>query len=46
MKRLTDVTVCLGIGGKPFRGYCEKSNNIYKGLFLDIVGFLKNMILF
>ncbi|XP_008181241.1 uncharacterized protein LOC103308873 [Acyrthosiphon pisum] len=41
MKRLIDITVCLGIGGKPFRGHSEKSNDIHKGLFLDIVGLLK-----
>ncbi|KAF0703978.1 zinc finger MYM-type protein 1-like, partial [Aphis craccivora] len=27
--------------GKPFRGHSEKSNDIHKGLFLDIVGLLK-----
>lgn len=40
MKRLIDIIVCLGIGGKPFRGHSEKSNDIHKGLFLDIVGLL------
>jgi len=37
MKRLIDITVCLGIGSKPFRGHSEKSNDTHKGLFLDIV---------
>lgn len=40
MKRLIDITVCLGTGGKPFREHSEKSNDIHKGLFLDIVGLL------
>jgi hypothetical protein len=30
----------LGVGGKPFRGHTENTNDVYKGLFLDIVRFL------
>lgn len=41
MKRLIDNTLCLGIGGKPFRGYTVNKNNFHRGLFLDIVGLLR-----
>ncbi|XP_022170405.1 zinc finger MYM-type protein 1-like, partial [Myzus persicae] len=41
MKRLIDITLCLGFGGKPFRGHTENKNDIHKGLFLDIVGLLR-----
>ncbi|XP_050059714.1 zinc finger MYM-type protein 1-like [Aphis gossypii] len=37
MRRLIDITVCLGIGGKPFRGHTESKNDVHKGLFLDIL---------
>lgn len=41
MKRLIDITVCLGIGGKPFRGHRESKDDVHKGLFLDIVYLLR-----
>lgn len=37
MKRLIDITLCLGIGGKPFCGHTKSENDVHKGLFLDIV---------
>lgn len=42
MKRLIDITICLGIGGKPFRGHIENEHSVvHKGLFLDIVFLLR-----
>jgi len=41
IQHLIDVTFFLSIGYKPFRRHSEKKNNIYKGLFLGIVGLLK-----
>ncbi|KAF0767777.1 zinc finger MYM-type protein 1-like, partial [Aphis craccivora] len=41
IQRLIDVTLFLGIGGKPFRGHSEKKDDVYKGLFLGIVDLLK-----
>lgn len=41
MRRLIDITVCLGISGKPFRGHTESKNDVHKGLFLDIVCLLR-----
>lgn len=43
IQRLIDVTIFLGIGGKPFRRHNEKKDDVYKGLFLGIVDLLKNM---
>ncbi|KAL4089624.1 hypothetical protein QTP88_024635 [Uroleucon formosanum] len=40
-QRLIDVTLFLGIGGKPFRGHSEKKDDVYKDLFLGIVDLLK-----
>ncbi|XP_026821225.1 uncharacterized protein LOC113559674 [Rhopalosiphum maidis] len=37
MHRLIDITLCLAKSGKPFRGHLEKSSDVCKGLFLDIV---------
>lgn len=37
MYRLIDITLCLAKSGKPFRGHLEKSSDVCKGLFLDIV---------
>ncbi|XP_026819135.1 zinc finger MYM-type protein 1-like [Rhopalosiphum maidis] len=41
MHRLIDITLCLAKSGKPFRGHLEKSSDVCKGLFLDIVDILK-----
>uniref|UniRef100_A0A2S2NXT3 Zinc finger MYM-type protein 1 n=1 Tax=Schizaphis graminum TaxID=13262 RepID=A0A2S2NXT3_SCHGA len=41
MKKLIDIVLCLEIGGKPFRGHTEKSNDVHKGLFLDVVRLLR-----
>lgn len=41
IQRLIDVTLCLGIGGKPFRGHSEKKDDVNRGLFLGIVDLLK-----
>ncbi|XP_025407639.1 zinc finger MYM-type protein 1-like [Sipha flava] len=40
LKRLIDVTLCLGIGGRPFRGHDERDNSYHKGLFKDIIALL------
>ncbi|XP_025190524.1 protein FAM200B-like [Melanaphis sacchari] len=40
MHRLIDITLCLGIGGKPFRGHNEKEGDAHRGLFLDLVRLL------
>jgi hypothetical protein len=40
MNRLIDITLCLGIGGRPFRGKNEKDSSFNKGLFKDIVTLL------
>jgi hypothetical protein len=41
MYRLIDDTLCLGQGGRPFRGHIEKSSELYQGLFLELVNLLK-----
>lgn len=41
MRRLIDITLCLGIGGKSFRGHNEKDSDTHKGLFLDLIYLLK-----
>jgi len=41
MYRLIDVTLCLGLGGRPFRGHIEKSSELHQGLFLELVNLLK-----
>ncbi|KAL4134852.1 hypothetical protein QTP88_006553 [Uroleucon formosanum] len=41
MHRLIDITLCLGIGGKPFCGHNEKDTDVHRGLFLDLVRLLK-----
>lgn len=41
MYRLIDVTLCLGLGCRPFRGHIEKSSELHQGLFLELVNFLK-----
>jgi hypothetical protein len=41
MTKLIDIVLCLGVGGKPFCGHTEKTNDVHKGLFLDIVRFLR-----
>jgi len=43
IKRLIDVTLCLGISGKSFRGHSEKKDDVYKGLFLGIVDLFKKI---
>lgn len=40
MHRLIDITLCLGIGGRSFRGKNEKESSYNKGLFKDIVTLL------
>jgi len=40
MNRLIDITLCLGIGGRSFRGKNEKDSSFNKGLFKDIVTLL------
>lgn len=40
MHRLIDITLCLGIGGKPFCGHNEKETDAHRGLFLDLVRLL------
>lgn len=41
MYHLIDVTLCLGLGGRPFRGHIEKSSEPHQGLFLELVNLLK-----
>ncbi|XP_025193665.1 uncharacterized protein LOC112593488, partial [Melanaphis sacchari] len=41
VKRLIDIILCICIGGKPLRGHTEKTNDVHKGLFLDIVSLLR-----
>ncbi|XP_060867743.1 uncharacterized protein LOC132943005 [Metopolophium dirhodum] len=41
MYRLIDVTLCLGLGGRPFRGHIEKSSKLHQGLFIELVNLLK-----
>ncbi|KAF0748674.1 zinc finger MYM-type protein 1-like [Aphis craccivora] len=40
MQRLIDITLCIGIGGRSFRGKNEKESSYNKGLFKDIVTLL------
>ncbi|XP_022181296.1 zinc finger MYM-type protein 1-like [Myzus persicae] len=40
MQRLIDITLCIGIGGRSFRGKNEKETSYNKGLFKDIVTLL------
>ncbi|XP_060846280.1 zinc finger MYM-type protein 1-like [Rhopalosiphum padi] len=40
VKRIIDIILCISIGGKPLRGHTEKTNDVHKGLFLDIVSLL------
>ncbi|KAF0719465.1 zinc finger MYM-type protein 1-like, partial [Aphis craccivora] len=40
-KRLIDIILCICIGGKPLRGHTEKTHDVHKGLFLDIVSLLR-----
>lgn len=40
MNRLIDITLCLGIGGRPFLGKNEKDDSCNIGLFKDIVTLL------
>lgn len=44
MYYLIDVTLCLGLGGRPFRGHIKKSSELHQGLFLELVNLIKNMI--
>lgn len=41
MKKLIDIVLCLDVSGKSFRGHTEKTNDVHKGLFLDIVRLLR-----
>jgi hypothetical protein len=41
MKKLIDIVLFLGVGGKSFRRHTEKTNDVHKGLFLDIVRLLR-----
>jgi len=41
MNKLIDFVPCLGIGGKPFRGHTEKTNDVHKELLLDVVRLLR-----
>jgi hypothetical protein len=38
---LIDVTLCLGISGRPFREHIEKKSELYQGLFFELVNLLK-----
>lgn len=40
MQRLIDIILCIGIGGRSFRGKNEKESSYNKGLFKDIVTLL------
>lgn len=40
VQRLIDITLCIGIGGRSFRGKNEKESSYNKGLFKDIVTLL------
>jgi hypothetical protein len=39
--RLIDVTLCLRLGGRPFRENIEKSSELHQELFLELVNLLK-----
>lgn len=41
MYRLIDIVLCLGLGGRPFRGHIENSSEHNQGLFLELVNLLK-----
>jgi len=41
VKPLIDIILCICIGGKPLPGHTEKTNDVHKGLFLDIVSLLR-----
>lgn len=40
LKRLIDIILCIRVGGKPIT-IIEKTHDVHKGLFLDIVGLLR-----